>query len=519
MKIFNKRPIVLFAIVMFSTVMLLLYHNSFLLSASLIVVCSVFAIVGLIVWLVVSNDKLKYIFSRMFIISLAMLMSCTSVFVREKLYLRDYDSFSGYATICGRVSDVGDLYNGTKRAVILDNVQVVEDDGESKTLNGNLKLVVICDGSEDIFEVGYWWAANAKISYCTMYYVGDYGLSFTYAAKNITCSGYVMQANISCTSDSLDLKAKDVVKNKVKDILESNLDEEFAGLGLGMLFGDSDALDDEIKSDFSATGIAHLLAVSGLHVGFLFAILSFICNLFKIKGLPRCLLISALLIFYAYLCGFTVSVVRATIMCICSLLAIYRQQRYDVLNSLALSLILIGIINPLDFTTIGFRLSYLAVLSIILLSRPISKVFEHVFKPKFANTIGTLLAVQIGTCGILISAFNNITIVSIVANFVCIPVASFAYMILFVTLLVSLILPFLSITIYLFQFVAQIIVKFVHLLAKVAALPLASWKGTVETCLCIAGMYLTSNYIFLNKIVKWVAAGIVWVAAIVLLIV
>ncbi len=512
MKIFNKRPIVVFAVSMIVLVLILLYHNSFALSVSLMAVGVVLFPTGLFIYCLCNNKIVKYIFSRCCIISLAIFLSMGTIFVNEKLYLRDYEEYSGYATISAVVEEVGDMYAGNKMAVILDDATITTDKF-SKDLHGKVKLVVICDEYDDsIFEIGKTWVANAKISFAQLYYVGDYGLSFTYAVKDITCSGYVMQSDIVKVSEELTLQLKDIVKRKVTEIVEENLDEEFSGLALGMLFGDTTLMNEEIKQDFSATGIAHILAVSGLHVGFLFAILSFICKIFKLKGFPRFIVISILLIFYAYICGFSISVVRATIMCICMLYAGCRFKRYDIFNGWATALTFSCLFMPFDVTTLGFRLSYMAVLSIILLAKPLTKLFSHVFKEKMANTFATMIAVQIGTCGILISAFSNVTILAIVANFVAIPIASFAYMVLFITLLIAVIFPFAGILVYLFQFVAQIIVKFIHLLAPVSALPLASWKGNAITFASIGAMYMSSNYLFLNKWVRIIINCALWLS-------
>lgn len=516
MKIFNKRPIFIFAVSMIALVLILLYHNSFAFSISLLIISGVLFPTGLFIYCLCNNKVVKYIFSRCCIISLAMLLSIGTIFVNEKLYLRDCEEYSGYATVCATVSEVGDLYTNNKRAVILDDARV-ETSTFAKDLHGKIKLVIICDEYDDsIFEIGKVWVTNAKISFSQLYYKGEYGLSFTYAVKNITCSGYAVQSNIDVASDELNLHLKDIIKRKVTQLVQENLDEEYSGLALGMLFGDTALMDDQVKQDFSATGIAHILAVSGLHVGFLFAILSFICKLCKLKGFPRFIVISILLVFYAYLCGFSISVIRASIMCICMLYAGCRFKRYDILNGWSTALAFSCLFMPFDVTTLGFRLSYMAVLSIILLAKPLTKLFSHIFKESMANTIGTMIAVQIGTGGILISAFSNVTILAIVANFVAIPIASFAYMVLFVTLLISLVLPFAGILIYLFQFVAQIIVKFVHLLAPVSALPLSSWKGSVITYVSIGAMYMSSNYLFLNKWVKiaincvlWISVGVV----------
>lgn len=517
MKILNKRPIVLFAVLMVAIVLILLYHNSLTLKICLLSVGLGVAIISLIVYILVKNKICKYVFSRLLIAGICCAISVGTICTHEAIYNRDYREYNGYATVSGRVAQSGDFYNGNCREIVLDNVSL-HTENYNQDLHGKARFTVLCDlADEDIFVVGTNIVANAKISYAKLYYKGEYGLSFNYAINNITCSGYIVETNIEIITGELDLSVPDKIKNKVSQIVEHGLDEEYSGLALGMLFGDRDTLNTDVANDFSATGIAHLLAVSGLHVGFLLTILLLFCKLFKIRGVAKFTIVSALLLFYAYLCGFSISVVRATIMAICMLYAGCRYKRYDSLNALAIAAILVTLIMPFSITTVGFRLSFMAVLSILLLTRPLSKLLSKIFKDKMANTIATMLAVQIGTSGVVISAFKNITLVGIVANFVSIPLASAAYMILFVTIIISLILPFANIVVYLFQFVMQIVVKFVHLLAQVNILQFKAWQGTAIMYSSLPTMYLSSNYLFFNKRIKAVVCIVLWVAISVLL--
>lgn len=504
-KLTNKRPIVVFAIFMIAVLFMLLYCNSVELRICIFTIGIILLVIGLSIFFRSTNANLKFVFSRVAIFAIASLVALGSVFVSEKIYYQDYEDYSGYVVMSGRVASAGDYYDGGKRKLLLDNVHV-ETDYFSKDLKHNAEIVVV--DSDDLFVVGDEIVATAKISFSVLYYEGEYGITFSHKVKNVSCSGYVMAENISVVGSG-NFKVSDIVKNRVEDIATYALDKEYAGLALGMLFGDDSSMNAVMREDFSATGIAHLLAVSGLHVGFLLTILMLLCKLFRIKGFFRFLIISILLIGYAYLCGFSVSVVRATIMCICSLYAAARGKRYDLLNSLSLSAIIVLILNPFSLSTVGFKLSYLAVLSIALISKPLTRIFQKFCKEKLSNTIATILAAQIGTIGIMIAYFNNVSLVAILANFVCIPVASFAYMLLFATTALSFVMPFLSVSVYLFQFVMQVVVKFAHLLARVDVLMLASWQGTVVTSLTIPTMSIASDYLFVKNKYKYTLFGAV----------
>ena len=121
-----------------------------------------------------------------------------------------------------------------------------------------------------------------------------------------------------------------------------------------------------------------------------------------------------------------------------------------------------------------------------------------------------MLSVQIATSGVMIMHFNNISLISIVANFISSPIASFAYCILFITVAISFVLPFANICVYLFQFVMQIVVKLVHMLASVKMLTLSHWQGIVLSVASIPTMFVTSDYLLCTSKVKNMFVPRVW---------
>ena len=108
-----------------------------------------------------------------------------------------------------------------------------------------------------------------------------------------------------------------------------------------MLFGGKQGLSDELKDMFSYSGISHILAVSGLHIGVLVSLIYYCLKKIKLNKFVKLILLATVLIFYSYLCDFTPSVCRASIMavilCLCDL---YKIQ-YDALSSLSIAGIII----------------------------------------------------------------------------------------------------------------------------------------------------------------------------------
>lgn len=152
--------------------------------------------------------------------------------------------------------------------------------------------------------------------------------------------------------------------------LATRLDQVFAGdsgMPKALLLGVRDGLSEQVSQDFRDAGIAHILAVSGLHVGLMMGVL--LALLGKASLSPRVILPLAgiLLMAYARLLDFSPSVVRASTLVLLLLSGRVLWRRSDPLTSLALAFVIVLLINPLDMFNIGFQLSFLAVLGIFTL--------------------------------------------------------------------------------------------------------------------------------------------------------
>ena len=158
------------------------------------------------------------------------------------------------------------------------------------------------------------------------------------------------------------LRFKEIITEQVK----AYLPQYNAGLILGMLFGDKAELDGDIVNDFRATGIAHLLAVSGLHTSTWCGYIILFLKLFKIKEKCRN---SFCLLFLVVLCivsAFTPSVMRASIMMAVVLFAPFFKEQQDPLNSLGFSIALLTLHNPYIITSASFLLSASATFGVLI---------------------------------------------------------------------------------------------------------------------------------------------------------
>ena len=193
---------------------------------------------------------------------------------------------------------------------------------------------------------------------------------------------------------------------KLRYQFSDTLSPEAKGLVNGVLFGDTSALSEEVYDAFRNNGTAHILAVSGLHVGILYGIYK------KIMGKRRSKLAMLSLAFCMFSYGtislWAPSVFRASIMIGLRILADVLDLRYDPLTSLSTVALLLIVRNPYIIFSTGFQMSFLAILSICFLVPIMPK-----YIPDF---IVASIAVNIGLALFQMYQFNYISLVSLVVN-------------------------------------------------------------------------------------------------------
>ena len=256
----------------------------------------------------------------------------------------------------------------------------------------------------------------------------------------------------------------EIIREKVKDNLYLGLTNENAEIAYSALFGDKDLLSDKQYSAYKLSGVAHLLAVSGLHVGIIVAILNKLCKWLKVKKWYKFSLVAVFLLLYAYLCGFSISIVRASIMSLVLLLAGIFQREYDSFNSISIAGIVIFFMNPLCIFDVGFLLSFSCVIGITMLYKPIRRAFAKAHIPKVvADSVAISLSTTIAIVFIMAYYFKTLNVISIIANVILIPIFTLAFEIIFVVSIISLFLPFVSYILYPVNY----ILSFINIIATI----------------------------------------------------
>ncbi len=202
-------------------------------------------------------------------------------------------------------------------------------------------------------------------------------------------------------------------------------DDELAVLS-ALTLGDKRGLQDEIRETYSVTGASHVLALSGLHTGILYAILVFLLSLIPLGRAGvwvRGLLVVALLWAFAYFVGLSPSVIRSVTMFSILALGACFQCRSLSLNTLALSAWVMLVIHPFYLFDVGFQMSYLAVAAILLLQPVLSRLWQPTSRPLrwLWGSVTVSTAAQIGVAPLIVLYFSRFSVWFLLTNLLVIP--------------------------------------------------------------------------------------------------
>ena len=222
-------------------------------------------------------------------------------------------------------------------------------------------------------------------------------------------------------------------------ILSEGFDREEYAVARALLRGDTDEMGEAIDF-YRLSGIAHVFAVSGMHVGLVFAAFTMIFKPIRIRKIYKSLAISCLLFVYAYLCGMTASSVRAAVMCSVAALVGSVGEKKDRVNAIAFAFVVVLVINPFDLFRAGFVLSFAVSFAIIVFSRQISDKLS--FMPTFLrDSLSVMISASSVSVPLCVIYFGAFPLASFISNLIVVPLVSVSFYTLWLGLAISAILP------------------------------------------------------------------------------
>ena len=270
------------------------------------------------------------------------------------------------------------------------------------------------------------------------------------------------------------------VREKVLNILRNNLgSRKELGLAEALLIGYKDDLDKTLIQSYSNTGVVHIIAISGLHLGLIYWLL---VQLFKplqnrksMNWLRPVTIISGLWLF-SFLAGAQPSILRSAVMFTCIVIGAGIGKKTSIYNSLAFSAFALLCWNPYWLWDVGFQLSYSAVLSIVIFMRPIYNLFyiKNKILDFFWKINSVTIAAQILTLPLSIYHFHQFPVYFLLTNFIAVPLSS-------IILFGEIFLCAISFTPAVPQLTGELLSLLIRVMntyvERIEALPLSVWGG------------------------------------------
>lgn len=340
-------------------------------------------------------------------------------------------TYQDKVSVVGRISD-SYSENNYSYSIILKDVEI---DGEDA---GNIQIQL--KNCNQMPKVGSFLAFETQLSSVKPFTLGKFNNS---AYRNgVKYSATVDFGDVFVTKGYQKFDEK--VRIAVKNLLYKHMSEKNAATAYAVMFGDKSGIDGITYSAYKGAGVVHVLTVSGLHVGFLIGLIYGFLKLCRVNRYVNFTLTTIVIIFYAYLCSFAPSVMRAGIMGIILMLSRLLYRRYDELNSLGLAGFILCLIRPLNALDVGFLMSVFCVMAIFVLMPVFTKLFKKVVPEKVASPLAVSLAAQIGILPMLCMLGGSVNILSIIANLIIVPLFALIYPLLFVVCMLGTFISFMG---------------------------------------------------------------------------
>ena len=209
------------------------------------------------------------------------------------------------------------------------------------------------------------------------------------------------------------------------------LDADASGVLAALTMGDRRALSEEVRASYADAGAAHVLALSGMHVGVIYLLLSFMLRIllpyYRLYGLRQLFVVGALWLF-ALMVGMPASVVRAVAMCTLYVVARWVSRDSAPLHVLSLTALLMLLVHPLYLFDVGFQLSFMAMVSILCVEPYVEALLRrralHPVLGYLVSLVGVAIAAQLGTFPLVLYHFGTFPTYFLVTNLVAVPALS-----------------------------------------------------------------------------------------------
>ena len=222
-----------------------------------------------------------------------------------------------------------------------------------------------------------------------------------------------------------------VLKEKTLNTLRSNINNQHGSLGIAeaLLIGYKNDLDKEMVQVYSNTGVVHIIAISGLHLGLIYMVLFWLLErmpIVKRNRFIKAIILLGCLWMFSLMTGASASVLRSAVMFSCIIFGNMLNRKSSIYNSLAASAFLLLCYNPYFLWDVGFQLSYFAIIGIVWLQKPIKHLISlnNYLLRKIWEMTSITIAAQIITFPICLFYFHQFPTYFLLSNLAAVPLST-----------------------------------------------------------------------------------------------
>lgn len=302
---------------------------------------------------------------------------------------------------------------------------------------------------------------------------GDFDYKLYYKSKGINKQVIAEKAVLLEENDAGIFKTMLYLsRDKVRNAINQALPEEEAAILIGIITGDKTEIDEDMREAYMKTGLSHILSVSGLHVGFLMLLLTYLMMPFRPDRRLQGFLILLIIVYYVLLIGAPLPSVRALIMLAVLIVGKGTGREYDLLASVSFAFMVMLVFKPLAIHDTGFMISFAAMYSIALIYPSVSGILRNI-PSVIKNPAALSMSVWLGLAPVLAYYFNYISIISIIINIIAIPLSFIITVAGFIGVFTGIVSKTLSLYVFSVDYYFINLLSFI--IQKAAELPIAGF--------------------------------------------
>lgn len=391
------------------------------------------------------------------------------------------------------------VYNGKSYSFDADRITI-----NGITIKYEARVYAYLDDTPD-FSPGDTVKVNGKLRYFAHEKFDNY-----YPRKISSGQSYSLTAYSVHKVASGKLDFPENLQVRIKRILHTHLDDKTASIVQALVIGDKSGIDSDMYDDIKSSGLAHVLAVSGLHVTTLATALYFVLKKLKVNPKISFVIVLIATFFYSMLCSFTASSLRAVIMSGVYMFSSAFSRKKDDLSSISLAAIVILLVRPADLFDVGFLLSFASVTGIFLFDRPFERTglkIVNKISPKrklgtnFAKVCALSFATNLFTLPFVAYFFGEVPTLFVLSNWLILPYIMAFYVVAIVLTLLASITGMGAIVLPL-KYLLIPFRLFVGLVGSVSIATVSVAADVVTLVALVVVMVFLSRFVFLDRVKK-----------------